>query len=1222
MITLLIGCCIIGLSVRMALADRHAILDKVGAANLIAANLVAERLHSLFHAGDAIMRRARQEMTQAGGRNVEEAITDIGKLIRDFPEISYLLVIDRHGNLLGSTATAHPPPVNLSDRAYFKEHQAGAEFLIKAPFVGRSTGKTVLPMTMALHGPGGDFDGVVFIGLETAEINKLLQAAAPAAGTLSSVLHLDGTVIARNSEVGVGERYPNSPVLRYAAEGANGTFTARSAIDDVERITGYTTVHDYPVVTLVGTTSHEALTDWRFTTYLLFVGTGTVVLMLLVFAWRYDAHSASLHDSETRYHSLFTGSKVAMLLIDPTNEAIIDANAAAVAYYHYDLDALKGMLITQINCLSPEEIEREMARAASQNCNHFHFRHRLGNGEERDVEVHSGQVDVSGKPLLLSVIHDVTDRRKLAEEVQREKDRFEAFAEVSSDWFWEMDQDLRFSWFSDRFQVVTGVPAETILGKHRQDIILEIEPEYLERHLDDLRNHRPFRDFEYPIATKSGRKFFRISGIPIFDDDECFLGYRGTGTNSTAIKETELELIKSRREAEIANQAKSDFLANMSHEIRTPMNGIIGMAHLALNGTLPTKERDYVKAISESADRLLGIVNDILDASKIESGKLVIEEAPFNLNRLITDIVVPMKCTAGAKGVEIAVAIAEKVPPGLIGDSLRISQILLNYLNNAVKFTERGKVKVAVTHTYLGDHDTLLKVTVTDTGIGLTPEQQAKLFQRFEQADQSITRKFGGTGLGLIISRHLAHLMGGEVGVESKLGEGSAFWFTVRVRISEDDNAIIPSRLQTPVGNTDLAILHGTRVLLAEDDSTNQMVAVGLLNAAGMQVEIATDGSVAVAMVAAKDYEVVLMDMQMPNMDGLTATRLIRGNDRFADLPIIAMTANAMEMHKDACLHAGMNDFVAKPFNPAQLYSTIHKWVTGAGDAELFEGIELPEDDCRLPSPIEGLDMRAGLRRVAGMTSLYVDTLRSFIEQQGDAVARIRAALTEGDLKRAERDAHTLKGLAGMIEAREVRDAATRIEAACAAGELGGGAEALDELEPILLPLIRAIKVALDDDGESPPHDNLVNLTWYPAYESGYPEIDHQQRKLFDHANTLLEATLSSSPATMIAAQADIVVQDLFTFFETVEAIQRETGFADAAEHAALHRALEQRATELTERLHQGTFTIGELFQFLAQDVIARHMLKGNRAFFEHLARQQSHSRQPNSTPLNVEKRS
>ena len=659
---------------------------------------------------------------------------------------------------------------------------------------------------------------------------------------------------------------------------------------------------------------------------------------------------------------------------------------------------------------------------------------------------------------------NVTAHYRMEQAIRQSRNRFAAFAEASSDWFWEMDRDLQFTWFSARFGDVTGRDPATVVGKRREDLILGMDQAIMAAHLEDLRTHRPFRDFEYPIDTPEGRKFLRVSGLPYFDDQGNFAGYRGTGTEVTHLKEVELRLRDSMLAAEAANRAKSAFLANMSHEIRTPMNGIIGLAHLTLGGSLPPKERRQVEMILQSGQRLLAILNDILDFSKVEAGRLTVETIAFDVEALCDDTLEPVRRLADAKGLDLALSVAPAVPRRVIGDPLRIGQILLNYLNNAVKFTEKGKIAVDVDVVERDENGSVLRFTVSDTGIGLTPEQQATLFQSFHQADVSITRKFGGTGLGLAIARQFATLMGGQVGVESEFGGGSTFWFTVRVQSAGDEAGGLARIFKGSA--VDYSILQGTRVLLAEDDPTNQLVAVGLLEVAGMQVDVAADGGEVLAMLERKDYEIILMDMQMPNIDGVTAARMIRQQEKFAELPIVAMTANAMRNHEEECLNAGMNDFVSKPFEPDRLFSVIHKWVTGAGDAELFVSAtgEAPRDGegrHLLPGHIDGLDLRAGLRRMAGLESLYVNSLESFVVQQRQVLARVGSAIAQGDMKTATREMHTLKGAAAMIGADDIAGLAGDVEEVLTAGDRVGGPALLGPLEGKLASLLAAIETAI-----------------------------------------------------------------------------------------------------------------------------------------------------------------
>jgi signal transduction histidine kinase/CheY-like chemotaxis protein/HPt (histidine-containing phosphotransfer) domain-containing protein len=486
------------------------------------------------------------------------------------------------------------------------------------------------------------------------------------------------------------------------------------------------------------------------------------------------------------------------------------------------------------------------------------------------------------------------------------------------------------------------------------------------------------------------------------------------------IRQRTEELERAMHGALNASQAKSEFLANMSHELRTPMNGLLGMLDLALDGGVNGEQKDQLETAQRCAYSLLALLNDILDLSKIEAGKMMLEKIPFDIRAVVEDCVKSQAAKAGQKRIDLRFEAHQGPQPNLMGDPLRVRQIVANLLSNAIKFTDRGAVRVRLDLSPCVGGRINAVIQVSDTGPGIPPEKIATIFEKFTQADGSITRKYGGTGLGLAITRRLVEIHGGDVRVESQVGKGSTFRVTLPCEAAPAMAAnVVPIQKETRAETVQPRA--GARLLLVEDNLVNQKVVLAILRKKGFRIDVANDGREALAKLESDRYDLVLMDVQMPVLDGLEATRIIRRNPRWDALPIVAMTAHAMNGDRERCLQSGMNAYISKPVQPAHLIATIER--------HLVSGDSRPTTTA---SPLERVLADRLMQEDAAMMN---DMLRLFLQIAPERLDRIETAASREDAATLQREVRKISVAADQLASANLRECARRVQQAAGIGD-------------------------------------------------------------------------------------------------------------------------------------------------------------------------------------------
>ncbi len=737
---------------------------------------------------------------------------------------------------------------------------------------------------------------------------------------------------------------------------------------------------------------------------------------------------AALAERETNFRTFFETMND-MITVGTLEGQILFTNKALQQKLGYSGRDFTGMHLLDLyppqHSAEAQEIFTAMFREERISCL---FPLIAKNGSSVPVETHIWFGQWNGADCIFSISKDLSAQQEAQQRFEQLFRRNPALLAISS------LPDRRLYDVNDAFVKMLGYSKDEVIGKTIAELGLYQDPSQFENVNDLIRTQGQITDREINIRRRDGDVLNGLLSGEIISTQgrQYFLALL---IDITARKKAERELIKTNRqleetmalskqmaaEANAANQAKSEFLANMSHEIRTPMNAVIGLSKLLLETNLDNHQRDYLNKINASSRMLLGIINDILDFSKIEAGKLDLEYHSFRLDELVNQMKSLFSSPAADKGLKLFFTVSPDIPRTLVGDSLRLGQVFSNLLGNAIKFSEQGDIELKVTRLDGNDGQVRVRFEIKDTGIGLTEAQRNKLFKAFSQADTSTTRKFGGTGLGLAISSRLVERMGGTLNVESKQGKGSTFFFEIFLRIAPSEKNGAKLKIKSTTGaqpatkgkmTTKIPRFPTSSILLVEDNILNQELAKRWLSKTGAKITVAANGEEAVKMVNERFFDLVLMDLQMPVMDGFEATRRIR--DKHTKTPILALSAAVMESDRRMALSAGMNGHISKPIDENELYKTLAQWLQDQ-DAETPDQKEVSTMSAGQEIFIDGFDFEHGLRLSDGDFVFYHRLLQHFKDQLAADFSTLADRLPNIYDKDVPRMIHTLKGISGTV---------------------------------------------------------------------------------------------------------------------------------------------------------------------------------------------------------------
>jgi two-component system sensor histidine kinase/response regulator len=1180
---------LVGTDIWRSLAARQVQLKEMTSATANLARAMAQHANDTIKESDIALSGVaeRVEHDGTGPVSLERLRQLFSSRLSQLPQLNGLFVFDRNGQLIVSGDPGKPRSYNNADRDYFVFHRTHADRATRVgmPLLSRATGKWVVPVSRRIVDADGNFAGVV---VATIDINFFLRFYDSLdighGGAAALILDSGRMVVRRPFESRFQGADVTETVLFHAHQlNKSGTFLTKSSQDGVVRLNSFRSLQDYPLFVAAALSQQEILAAWWTDTLWHSAGVGALVIALAFFGFRLirliglrTAAEERLAASLDMTRAILDTAINPILTIDGTG-VVRSLNPAGEKTFGYASHELVGQ---NIRTLVPDNFVDAYNDYIAQ----FKQQGRTGGGSGRELaglredgsifpaHVSTAPMVLAGELCFVCVITDLTEQHGQRTELAAARDQLLLAAQTAElgIWSWNL-ADNALHWNARMFDIYEQ--PKTLLNNglnfdhwrtrvHAADIDATMHS--LNAALEGNGDQLPL----FRITLPAGEIRYIQSRIRVERDaNGTPVMMTGINRDITDQHQLELRLREAKEQADAASAAKSSFLANMSHEIRTPMNAVLGMLHLVQLSSLNLRQRDYVSKAQTAAKSLLSLLNDILDYSKIDAGKLQLDVHPFELEPLMQDLGVVLSGNQGDKNVEVLFDLDSTLPESLIGDSLRLQQVLINLAGNALKFTLTGQVIVSVELLQRLDAAVRIRIAVTDSGIGISDEQTGRIFEGFNQAETSTTRRFGGSGLGLVICKRLVALMGGDLRVESEVGVGSRFWFDITLGVDgahavadatvvdrqlrllvADDNQLAgellvrtvaalgwqadlvgggidavkrisesvragqpydvvlmdwrmpdldglnaarlirgakdslplpvvvmvtaygrevlaearetgeapfagfltkpitpkqlnevvlralnadnmhPPEIEEPAAKP-AARLAGLNLLVVEDNALNRQVAEGVLRAEGAQVQLAEGGIEGVkrATTSGTPFDAVLMDIQMPDIDGFEATRRIRANPRFSSLPIIAMTANASNADRQACLAAGMNDHVGKPIDVEQLVSALHAQIDGKKIALGLASGHPPAGAGVIAEPL--LETKASIvARFGGNIALINSVLANFGSQTEKQLALLSQQIAHEEPLAAASVLHAIKGTAGTVGARALSARAGQLE--------------------------------------------------------------------------------------------------------------------------------------------------------------------------------------------------